>query len=192
MLLPVARNTNITTQDLKDEILIYDFTNNKAYCLNPTSTIIYNACNGKTSFEDLEKSHNFKPDLIFLALDELKKNDLVEDYNSPFVGISRREIIRKVGLGSMVALPVISSLIAPKAIDAQSGSCPMNPNVGDPSGYQGLGGSCLCTIDTVSGNSCGQGNTGNPANSCRTSCVCTAGNDTVVLGGTTYRFGMCG
>jgi hypothetical protein len=192
MLLPVARSKDITTQDLKDEILIYDFTNNKAYCLNSTSTVIYNACNGKTSFEELDKRHNFKTDLIFLALDELKKNNLIEHYDSPFAGISRREIIRKIGFGSMVALPVISSLVAPKAIDAQSSSCPASPNIGDPSGYQGLGGSCLCTIDTASGNNCGQGNTGNPANSCRTSCVCTAGDDTVVLGGTTYRFGMCG
>lgn len=192
MLLPLARSKNLVTRDLGEEVLIYDYTDNKAYCLNPTSATVFNACNGKTLFAELEKQSNFSTDLILLALDGLQKDNLLENYESPFQGISRREVIRKVGLGSMVALPVIVGLVAPKAINAQSNSCPTGTNVGDMSGYQGSGGNCLCTIDTASGGTCAQGNTGNPANSCRTNCTCTAGNDTVVLGGTTYRFGSCG
>jgi len=61
-------------------------------------------------------------DVIYLSLDEIKKNDLIaENYVSPFAGMSRREIIKRVGLASMVALPIITGLIAPKAVNAQSG-----------------------------------------------------------------------
>ena len=57
---------------------------------------------------------------------KLKKNKIIEDdqsFVSPFAGMSRREAIRKVGLASMIALPVISSLVASTAAMAQSSSC---------------------------------------------------------------------
>jgi hypothetical protein len=58
-----------------------------------------------------------------LALNDLKKNGLVEydaDKVNEFGGLSRREMIRKVGLASMVALPAIMSIVAPMAVHAQS------------------------------------------------------------------------
>jgi hypothetical protein len=121
--LPLARNTNIVVQELGKEFLIYDLNTHKAYNLNETSTIVYKACDGNTSFDELRVKNNFTDDIIFLALDELKKESLLEEnqaYNSPFSGMSRREVIRKVGFASMIALPVISSLVAPAAAMAQS------------------------------------------------------------------------
>ncbi len=62
-------------------------------------------------------------DFVWLALDGLKKENLIEnevEISMPFEGLSRREAIRKVGLASMIALPVISSLIAPTAAHAQA------------------------------------------------------------------------
>ena len=123
--LPVARTTEIVVQELGKEILIYDLNTHKAYNLNETSSTVYKACDGKTTFDELRVKAKFTDDIIFLALDELKKENLLDkdkSYNSPFVGISRREAIRRVGLASMIALPVISSLIAPTAAMAQSGT----------------------------------------------------------------------
>lgn len=124
--LPFARNTDVVMQELDGEILIYDSKTHKAYNLNETSAIVYTACNGKTSFDELKNKHNFTDDLIFLALDELRKENLLKEdnsYKSPFAGISRREVIKKVALGSLIALPVILALTVPKAIHAQSVVC---------------------------------------------------------------------
>ena len=122
--LPLARNRDIVVQTMGKEVLIYDLNTHKAYCLNETSSIVYQACDGKTSFDELKRRHKFTDDLIFLALDQLKEDNLIEtdkSFVSPFDGMSRRDAIRKVGLASMIALPVISFLIAPTAAMAQSG-----------------------------------------------------------------------
>jgi hypothetical protein len=66
--------------------------------------------------------------ILSFWLDELKKENLIEDNNSyvsPFSGMNRREVIRRIGFASVVALPVISSLIAPTAAMAQSVCTPL-------------------------------------------------------------------
>ncbi len=138
----------------------------KAFALNETSAIIYNACNGKTTFDELKVKYKFTDDLIFLALDELKRENLIEDYDSfksPLAGMSRREAVVKVALGSIVALPIISSLIAPTAAQATSGTCTNQgtscrctvPNGTDPatcvSGDCTGGGGCVCNVIACDG-----------------------------------------
>jgi hypothetical protein len=121
--LPFARTTDIVIQTSGKELLIYDLIKHKAFNLNETSAIVYQACDGKTSFSQLMSKTKFSEEIIFLALDELRKENLIEansSYTSPFAGMTRREVIRKVGFASMIALPVISSLIAPTAAHAQS------------------------------------------------------------------------
>lgn len=120
-ILPTARNNDVVIQEANNEMLVYDLLTNKAYCLNETSAKVFHACGNNESFEDLKREHNFADDLIYLSLDELKKSNLLAgEYNSPFANMNRREVIRKVGLGCAVALPVISSLIAPQSLSAQS------------------------------------------------------------------------
>jgi hypothetical protein len=59
--------------------------------------------------------------MIWLALDGLKKEGLLEEsYVSPVNNQSRREIIKKAGLMTVAALPVIYSLVAPTAAGAAS------------------------------------------------------------------------
>lgn len=138
--LPIARNEAVAIQELERETLIYDFQIDKAYCLNETSTIIYRHCDGKTSFEDLKRRYKYTDDLIYLALDELQKNNLVESEKiTHFAGISRRDAIKKVGLGTLVALPVVTGLIAPQAINAASSCSVQNEN---------------CTFDSFNQSNC--------------------------------------
>ena len=121
--LPVARTSNLVVQYSGNEVLIYDLEINKAYCLNETSTIVYQSCDGKTNFEDLRAKSNFTDEIIYLALDGLKEAELLdesEDHISPFNDLSRRAAIRKIAAASVVALPVIASLVAPSAVSAQS------------------------------------------------------------------------
>lgn len=114
--LPKIRE-NLLVQDLKDEVLIFDPGTNKSYCLNSTAKIVFNHCDGVKTFADLRISD----EMIYFTLDELRKQNLIEsDYASPFAGMNRREAVRRVGLASMVALPLISSLTAPRAAQAAS------------------------------------------------------------------------
>ncbi|MEK7725331.1 MAG: PqqD family protein [Acidobacteriota bacterium] len=121
---PKARIENIVVQEFANEILIYDLKTNKAYCLNETSAIIYQMCDGKHSVEQISQSLSqelkqpITEDFIWLALDSFKKDNLLEQsekFAINFNGLSRRQVIKKIGLGSLVVLPVIASVVAPAA-----------------------------------------------------------------------------
>jgi hypothetical protein len=133
---PVSRKSNVVVHELEDEILIYDLNINKAFCLNQTSALIYQLCDGKNSVADISKLMSVKlktlvsEDLVRLALEDFKKDNLLEngeELSSHFAGLSRREAIRKVGLASMITLPIIFSLVAPTAAMGQSTCGCANP-----------------------------------------------------------------
>jgi len=119
---PVAKNEGLVVKEVDHELLIYKTDSNKAYCLNETSAIVWKSCDGKNSVEDISKklSKHFRKavnsDLVLLAIDQLKTDDLISQApRSRFEGMSRREAIRKVGLASAIALPIVASLVAPTA-----------------------------------------------------------------------------
>lgn len=124
MNLPKSRNHNIVVQELGKEILIYDLAVHKSFNLNETSSIIYNHCDGQTSFAELKRRYKFTDDLINFALDELQANALLQGERPKcFAGMTRREVVRKVGLASLIALPIVASLVAPSAAQAASATC---------------------------------------------------------------------
>lgn len=126
---PKTRNENIVVQAMENEILIYDLKENKAFCLNETSALIYQLCDGKRNVAEIARGFNeitkqpINEDLIWLALDSLKKNNLLEDESIEinFNGLNRRQVVKKIGLASLTALPIISSIVAPTAAHAASG-----------------------------------------------------------------------
>lgn len=131
---PVARKKDIIIQEMAGETLIYDLLVDKAYCLNETSSLIWQLCDGTRTLPDIAEllSRQLKTevseDMIWLATDQFKKDDLLEAGNvsiPQMSGMSRREVIRKVGMASAVSLPLISVIVAPVA--AQMGSC-LPPN----------------------------------------------------------------
>lgn len=126
--LPIAKTKNILVQQIKDEILIYNLETNQVHCLNKTAGIIWQNCDGKQTFEGLKKlNHGFNDDVILLSLAQLQKNDLLENNSESYLPtdrISRRAMISKYG-SVAVALPVITMIVAPMAVSAQSdcGAC---------------------------------------------------------------------
>lgn len=152
MKLPKIRTENLLEQNLKNETLIYDLVIDKAFNLNETLTIVYKACHEMTTFDELKRKHKFTDEFIFLALDELKRNNLLADQNyiSPFAGMSRREAIRKAGLASMIVLPLIVGLSAPSAAHAASSGC--RTNVCYPAGFA-LCNACPYTVNATFYNS---------------------------------------
>lgn len=129
---PKTRQDNVVIQELGQEILIYDLNDNKAFCLNETSAMIWQLCDGNRTVSQIAESVGRKlnqpanAEIVWLALDQLKKENLVSVSEDDFKNssdVSRREMIKKAGLTSMIALPVVSSLVAPKAINASSHLC---------------------------------------------------------------------
>jgi hypothetical protein len=124
--LPKFRSKEILTQDAGKELLIYDLKINKAYCLNETLFVIYQACDGVTTFSELKAKQTLTNEAILFGLDELKRADLLENSaNLPvyLTGMSRREAIKRVGLASALAIPLITALSAPLAAQTASGLC---------------------------------------------------------------------
>ena len=126
---PQSRKANIVVQEFENEVLIYDLTINKAFCLNQTSALVYQLADGTKTVSEISELMSKKlktlvsEDFVWLALDGLKKDNLLENADevpNHFAGLSRRDVIRKIGLGSMIALPLISAIVAPKAIYAAS------------------------------------------------------------------------
>ena len=171
--LPKARTENIVVQSLEKETLIYDTITNQAFSLNETSAKVFNACDGQTSFDELQSKYKYTDELIYLALDELKKQNLLAvnaEYASPFAEMSRREVIRKVGFATLVALPVISSIIAPTSASAASGGTTANCQV------------CTSNAQCASGNC-------RPAFPNNGTSICAAGAGGAFVGQTGATFG---
>ena len=129
---PVARTTGLVIQDVPDEVLVYDMETNKAHCLNKTAAMVWKSCNGTRSVAQIaeyvgsQSGEKVADDLVWLAIDQLSDNDLLEKpVKAEFKGISRRDVIKRIGLTSMVALPIIASLVAPPtALAVGSCACP--------------------------------------------------------------------
>lgn len=126
---PIGRKNDIVTQEVKDELMIYDLQINRAFCLNLTSRTVWQFCNGKNTISDISKLMSKKlktlisEDMVWLTLDQLQKENLLENNDElriNFGGLSRREMIRKVGVTSLAVLPLIVAVNAPQAINAAS------------------------------------------------------------------------
>lgn len=190
---PVSRKSDLVTQEHEKEILIYDLLIDKAYSLNETSSLIWNLCNGKNSVAEITSSLSKKlnssvnEDFVWLALEQLKKDNLLangEEISIDFGGLSRRDVIRKIGFASLVALPVISSLIAPTSINAAS-NCPatLRPNgcactsnsqcgPGSTTGCCYDNSACNTRFSTPNGNACSNNNCQCASNCCGFGSIC--------------------
>jgi len=142
---PIARKAELVVKISGVEILIYDLKTNKAFCLNETSAFVWNLCDGDRSISAIARkmSREMKApideELVWLTLSQLDRENLLARDLEPieaFTGLSRRALIKKVGLTSVVALPVVNSLVAPRATMAQSGIGLLGQCVA-PSGQQG-------------------------------------------------------
>jgi len=117
---PVACKDSVVVQEADGELLVYDLRNGKAHCLTESAAFIWNCCDGMTSVEQIRRKveEKFKTevseDFVLLALEELGREGLLESpVETGFGKISRREALRKLGVGTMIALPLVASLAVP-------------------------------------------------------------------------------
>ncbi len=127
--LPVARQDELFIQDLTDEMLVYDLRRHRAHCLNGTAALIWKHCDGSQTVTDLtarlERELKTKVDeeLVLLALNQLSKAHLLEEKAGipKLEKVSRRQMIKRIGAGAAIAVPLITSIVAPTAAQAASG-----------------------------------------------------------------------
>jgi hypothetical protein len=118
---PLARQGGLVVQDMPGEVLVYDLEANKAHCLNESAATVWRSCDGSRGIEEImgnfEKvtGNRVSEDFVWLAIDQLHESGLIDGkIETPFAGQSRRQALKKIGAASLVALPVIASLVAPQ------------------------------------------------------------------------------
>ena len=126
-IVPEARSEGLLIEKLADEVLVYDLDRHKAHCLNRTAALVWDCCDGKSTVAQMaarvedETNLPVGQDLVWLALDQLSKTGLLVEplyRQKASSGISRRQVVRRIGLTAAVALPLITSILAPRAVDA--------------------------------------------------------------------------
>src|SRR5687767_6741077 len=133
---PVSRVAEIVVMDVKEETLVYDLRVSKAHCLNHTAAFVWKSCDGRNTVPDicrlLEREYKVpvSEDFVWLALDQLRDSALLTD-NFPSransTSASRREMLKRVGIVSMIAAPIVASIVAPVSTFAGGSCICMNP-----------------------------------------------------------------
>ncbi|MDX6613932.1 MAG: hypothetical protein QOD75_3118 [Blastocatellia bacterium] len=155
--LPTARQERLVVQELPEETLIYDLDRDKAHCLNQTAAFVWKQCDGRTTPAELRQRLEgaFGPGMdeamVWLALDQLEKFDLLQERIQRPAGMqrpSRRAVMRSMGFAALVAVPLITSIVAPSVHAVSSCAQP-----GDS--CQGNGNCCSNNCEATAGHPSG-------------------------------------
>ncbi|MBL8191160.1 MAG: PqqD family peptide modification chaperone [Acidobacteria bacterium] len=145
---PKAHQEVLVSYPGNDETVVYDLKTNKAHCLNAAAAFVWQRCDGTQSVRDIAQQfarHQqvaVDESVVWLALKQLDQARLLEERlkTNQLAGVSRRAVLRTLGIAAAVALPVVASLVVPEAVSA--GSCrPKNATC--TSGSQCCSGICV-------------------------------------------------
>lgn len=132
---PRARRADLLTEEVEDELLVYDEKRDVACRLNRTAAVVWRGSDGTRSPAELVALLAAEPeiaaladeDLVMVTLDHLHAQGLIasgyEEREESEARLNRRRFIRKVGAvgAAAAALPVVQSIIAPAPAAALSG-----------------------------------------------------------------------
>lgn len=158
--LPSARREDIIRKEVDGELLIYDLTRDKAHCLNESAAAIWKRCDGRTSIKEIaaslgqEVGRKVDERVVWLALADLRRAHLLEElptldrgeglnnsqekrqqngqWPGGILGMSRREAVKRIGLGAAIALPVIISITSPTPAQAGASCRASGENCSSP------------------------------------------------------------
>ena len=128
---PQTRRNGLIVRELENEVLIYDTNNDKAHCLNETAALIWQQCDGHATPAEISRTLSqqlgttIDERVVWFALKQLSRDHLLEEDLTPpavfTVGLNRREMVRVLGLAAVVAVPLVTSIVAPTP--AQAATC---------------------------------------------------------------------
>lgn len=125
--MPTARQEGLLVRELDDDTLVYDLQRHKAHCLNRTAALIWKYCDGQSSESDIariiegEQNTPVDPDVVRFGLLQLRRTHLLEKQLTRTPGgaeLSRRDLIKRLGAAAAVGLPLVTSVLAPRAVEA--------------------------------------------------------------------------
>ena len=136
--MPRAQSSKLVVRELADETLVYDVEGHRAHCLNRTAALVWKLCDGENTVSRIAEkmgdrlSARVPDEVVRLALDQLADRGLLApgDFRPAVTAnpVSRRAMMRRLGLAAAVALPLVTSIISPTPVMAQSPctetSCP--------------------------------------------------------------------
>jgi hypothetical protein len=115
------------SREFGDEVLVYDLQRDVGHCLNSTAAAAWKLCDGNNSPSQIARtlsrrlSAQVDEQVVRLALDQLANALLFVKPKAPVKLPSRRVAIRRIGIAAAIALPLVTSIVAPTA--AQAASC---------------------------------------------------------------------
>jgi len=127
--LPMARKGDLVVTNLQDEVVLYDPQRKKAFCLNHTAALVWKYSDGETTVgkiaELLQKELKtpVEESVVWYALRELEKDGLLAEsalLPVQVAGLTRRDLIKTLGKGAAVAVPLIILMAVPSAAQAKS------------------------------------------------------------------------
>lgn len=158
---PRARSQRLLVEEVGDEVVVYDLDNDFAHLLNATTAAVWRRCDGRSSFAAIAEGvkaalgEPIGEPVVLDALAQLQKTNLLEGpIDLPEHGLSRRQILKGIGIAA-VTIPVVTTVLAPTPAAAAS--------VGNA-----IGASCL---GSQNGGNCGCAS-GNCVNKNKTFCQC--------------------
>jgi hypothetical protein len=136
---PRARIDNLVTEEVWDELVVFDEAGQEAHRLNRTAAIVWRNADGTRSVDELSElvagqlGVPAERDLVTLALQDLKAASLLEIGAGigELEGMSRREMLGRLKVAAFL-LPVVATMAVPTALQAQAstenGGNPSNPS----------------------------------------------------------------
>jgi len=117
------------TREFHDELLVYDGEKHKAHCLNKTAAVVWLECRGDATVPEIAKKlegyfHSSDDTLVRLSVAKLRKAGLLEKTEAVLDGresLNRRDVLKRIRLMAVVALPLVTTMLVP--LPAAAASC---------------------------------------------------------------------
>jgi hypothetical protein len=125
---PKVRQDELTVREVGQELVVYDARHRRAHCLNKAAAPILQASDGTRTVDEIagvlpqNLGSKERTDLVWLALQNLSKADLLTAALVPPRGLdrSRRDLLQRAAVIGL--LPVVESIAAPAAQAHASGA----------------------------------------------------------------------
>src|SRR5439155_7999448 len=106
-------------RQLSDEFLVYDEETNRAHCLSRTAADVWKLCNGGKSVAEIirtmkQSKSPVDEKVIWMTICRLEKSGLLLTRNLAAreeILLSRRAVLRKMGVASALAFPLVDSIL---------------------------------------------------------------------------------
>jgi hypothetical protein len=168
---PEARTSGVLLRELPGELLVYNEQTHAAHCLNRTAALVFRACDGARTVDDIASlvaplASPEARDAVELALEQLRAAGLLTAESAaphvqpaPEGGLTRRDMARRVGLAAAILLPAVATMVAPTPAEAAA-TC-VSSCVGQPNGTRcdvcNSGAFCSTSTESCVNGTCSDG-----------------------------------